>query len=75
MGNDVAPHIWNWIKGVIPGAPLVAWKGKNPPANAGDLGSVPEWGRSPGGDGNPLQYPCWRIPWMEEPGGLQSTGS
>ena len=35
---------------------------KNPPANAGDmrdLGSVPEWGRSPGGgDGNPLQYSC-----------------
>ena len=35
---------------------------KNPPANAGDMrdaGSVPGWGRSPGGgDGNPLQYSC-----------------
>ena len=35
---------------------------KNPPANAGDVrdaGSVPGWGRSPGGgDGNPLQYSC-----------------
>ena len=30
---------------------------KNPPANAGDVGSVPGWGRSPGeGSGNPLQY-------------------
>ena len=24
-----------------------------------------------GGLGNPLQYSCWRIPWTEEPGGLQ----
>ena len=33
---------------------------KNPPANTGDtgnLGSIPELGRSPGGgNGNPLQY-------------------
>ena len=29
---------------------------KNPPANAGDTGLIPEWGRSPGeGNGNPLQ--------------------
>ena len=32
---------------------------KNPPVNAGDLGSIPGPGRSPGeGTGNPLQYPC-----------------
>ena len=39
---------------------------KNLPANAGDirdLGSVPGWGRSPGGGhGNPLQYPCLGNP-------------
>ena len=30
---------------------------KNPPTNAGDLGSVPESGRSPGeANGNPFQY-------------------
>ena len=30
---------------------------KNPPANVGDTGSIPGWGRSPGGgNGNPLQY-------------------
>ena len=30
---------------------------KNPPADAGDLGSIPGPGRSPGeGNGNPLQY-------------------
>ena len=29
---------------------------KNPPANAGDVGSIPGWGRSPGeGNGNPFQ--------------------
>ena len=34
--------------------------------NAGDQGAIP---------GNPLQDSCWRIPRMEEPGGLQSMGS
>ena len=47
---------------------------KNPPANAedaGDVGSIPGSGRSPGvGNGNPLQYSCLKIPWTEEPGGL-----
>ena len=32
---------------------------QNPPANAGDMGSIPGSGRSPGeGNGNPLQYSC-----------------
>ena len=32
---------------------------KNLPANAGDTGSIPGLGRSPGvGNGNPLQYSC-----------------
>ena len=33
-------------------------------------------GRFPGGgNGNPLQYSCLRIPWTEEPGRLQSMES
>ena len=44
--------------------------------NAGDPGSVP-------GQEDPLEkematrfsIPVWRIPWTEEPGGLQSMGS
>ena len=33
--------------------------GKESACNAGDLGSVPGSGRSPGeGNGNPLQYSC-----------------
>ena len=32
---------------------------KNTPDNAGDVGSIPGLGRSPGGgNGNPLQYSC-----------------
>ena len=27
------------------------------------------------GNGTPLQYSCWKIPWTEEPGRLQSMGS
>ena len=40
---------------------------------AGDLGSIPGLGRS-SGEGNATHF-CilaWRIPWAEEPGGLQS---
>ena len=49
--------------------------GKYSACNAGDLGSIPGSGRSPGdGHGNPLQYSCLEIPWTEEPGGLQSMG-
>ena len=47
---------------------------KNLPASTGDakdLGWIPGFGQSPGGgNGNPLQYPCLKNPWAEEPGGL-----
>ena len=37
--------------------------GKESGCNAGDLGSIPELGRSPGeGNGNPLQYSCLENP-------------
>ena len=45
---------------------------KNPHANSGDIrdmGSIPELGRSPGGEHN-----VWRFPWTEKPGRLQSIG-
>ena len=49
---------------------------KNPPVDAGatrDAGSIPGSGRSPGiGNGSIL---AWKIPWTEEPGGLQTMGS
>ena len=44
--------------------------------DAGDAGLIPGSGRSLGeSNGNPLQYPTWRIPWTEEPGRLWSMGS
>jgi len=49
---------------------------ENPPANAGDVGSIPGLGRSPReGNGNPPQYSYLENPMTEEPGGLQSMGS
>ena len=49
---------------------------KNLPANAGDTGSIPEIGRSPGrGMVTQSSILAWRIPWTEEPGRLQSMGS
>ena len=49
---------------------------KNPPANAGDAGLIP-------GSEDPQEEEmathssilAWKIPWIEEPGGLQSMGS
>ena len=49
--------------------------GKASAYNAGDLGSIPGSGRSPGeGNSNLLQYSCWKIPWAKKPGGLQGVG-
>ena len=37
--------------------------GKESACNVGNLGSIPELGRSPGGEyGNPLQYSCLENP-------------
>ena len=55
---------------------------KNLPANAGDVrdsrdkGSIPRWGRSPGGrHGHPPVFLPGKLPWTEEPGGIRSIGS
>ena len=48
---------------------------KHPPANAGDAGSNSGLGRSPGGEnGKHSSILALKIPWTEEPGGLQSMG-
>ena len=64
--------IWSWASQVV----LVV---KNPPADAADIrdvGSIPGWGRSPGGGhSNHSSTHAWRIPWTEESGGLWSIGS
>ena len=51
---------------------------KNPPAiagDAGDVGSIPGLGRSPGrGNGTHSSILPGIIPWTEEPGRLQHMG-
>ena len=58
----------------LPGSSVVP----NPPANAGDtgyLGSIPESGWSLEGEiATHFSILAWKIPWTEEPGGLQSMG-
>ena len=55
---------------------FMAFPGKESACNVGDLGSIPELGRSSGGGhGNPLQYSCLENPMDEEPGGVQSMVS
>ena len=54
-------HLYRWAS---PGGSVV----KNPPAGAGDTGSIPGLGRSPGGGhGNPLLQSC-----LENPHGQRS---
>ena len=52
---------------------------KNPPANAGDLRDVvPALGWEDPLEEGIATHPsvlAWRIPWTQEPGGLQSMGS
>ena len=52
---------------------------KDSPANVGyirEMGSIPGSGRSPYGEHGTTHSSilAWRIPWTEEPGGLQSLG-
>ena len=56
-----ASQVAQWIKKLLVSA-----------GDTGDLGSIPGLGRSPGGGrGNHSSILTWRIPWTEEPGGLQ----
>ena len=58
----------------FPGGSVV----KNPPANTGDVGSIPGWKKSPrGGHGNSLQYSCLENPHGQRglAGYIQSMGS
>ena len=48
--------------------------GKEFTCSAGDPGSIPGLGRSPE-EGTHSSILAWRIPWAEEPDGLQPMGS
>ena len=76
QGGEKTSQFWRlWVylvgRAGFPGSSA----GKESTCNAGDSGLIHGMGRSPGGGhGNPLKYCCWRIPWTEEPGELQSIG-
>ena len=69
---DLAPFL---ERTDFPGSSVV----KNSPANAGDSRdkiSIPRLGRSPEEEmAAHSSILAWRIPWTEDPGGLQSMGS
>ena len=57
VGNDLATELTVWLG--FPDGSMV----KNLPTNAGDAGSIPQLGRSPGeGNGKLLQYSCLENP-------------
>ena len=57
------------------GLPKGGLVGKESACNTGDTGSIPELGRSPGRRHEiHSSILAWRLPWTEEPGGIQSTG-
>ena len=52
------------------------WLSGNLPANEGDMGLIPGSGRFMEKDmATHSSILAWKIPWTEEPVGLQSTGS
>ena len=56
----------------FPGGSVV----KNPPPNTGDAAEIPGSKRSPGVKiATHFSILTWKVPWSEEPGGLQSMGS
>ena len=58
------------------GSSLSGSNGKESACNGGDPGSIPGLGRPPEkGMATYFNILAWRIPWIEEPGGLQFAGS
>ena len=76
--HATSPGNWREIQ-MVQRASQVSLVVKNPPANAGDVRDtdlIPGLGRSlEEGMATHSGVLAWRIPWTEEPGGLQSMGS
>ena len=75
MGEASSWGFWPGVQVGFPGALVV----KNPPTSVGtvrDLGLISGLARSP--EEGMATHPsilAWRIPWTEEPGGVQAVGS
>ena len=60
LSKTLIYDIWYTVLGISGGSGSVI---KDPPANAGDVDSIPGLGRPPGGgNGNPLQNSCLGNP-------------
>ena len=70
--TQMMPPLWHKAKKNFPGGS----DGKASVYNVGDLGSILGLGRPlEKGKATYSSILAWRIPWTEELGGLQSTGS
>ena len=69
--DQFSPEAFNTLISLPPGGS----DGKEAACNAGDLGSIPGLGRSPGDRIATHSMLAWRIPWKEKTGGLQSMRS
>ena len=70
LASENNDHLSSHLSSGFPGGSEV----KASASSAGDPGSIPGLGRSPGeGKGNPLQYSCLETP-MDGEARLQSTG-
>ena len=73
IGNDRSDLAC--MHGVSYGASPVVLVVKNSPASAGEVSSIPSWGRTPGGSrATNSSILARRIPWTEEPTGYSPWG-
>ena len=81
MGHTQPTRRYSWLEWVLLNLPRTRYITggavvKNPPANAGDVGVIPELGRRlEKGMATHSNIHAWEIQWTEEPGRLQSIGS
>ena len=75
--TNITVYTWYRICLWLISLELPRWfSGKESACNVEDAGSTTGLGRSRGeGNGTHSIIPAWKIPWTEEPGGLQSMGS
>ena len=73
--NNEFYDLINWSRFLLLGFPGGS-ADKAPAYNGEDLGSIPGSVKFPGeGNATNSSTLAWKIPWMEEPGRLQSMGS
>ena len=63
----IAMGLFRWLSGKESTCQCRRHRGKISKITDGKIPWSRKW--------QPLQYSCWKIPWTEEPGGLQSIGS